>query len=262
MTCMIRHILFICLLIACAAPAVAQTAPVEISADHSLEWNRKAKAYTARGNASATQGNMTVRADTLTAHYNSANGSTDISRLTAAGNVTIASPPYTAHGDSATYDTATGNAVMTGQNLRIKTTTETVTATDKIEFFSSQNRLLASGSATATRGADTLSANSISAYFKPGTGGGLALDRLTADGAVTIKTARETVTGDTGVYDIGAGKATLTGTVRIFQGESLLEGTRAEVDLKTGISQLFSNAGATSATGDGRVKGVFYPKKK
>lgn len=49
----------------------------------------------------------------------------------------------------------------------------------------------------------------------------------------------------------------LTGKVRILQDKNWLEGTRAEVDMNTGISQLFAEG---SSTGDGRVKGVFYPK--
>ena len=99
-------------------------------------------------------------------------------------------------------------------------------------------------------------ANVMTAYFYKTPTGKLALQKITAEGSVTIKTLKETLTGSRGIYDVVAGKATLTGKIRVLQGENWLEGTRAVVDLKTGVSQLFAEGG------DGRVKGLFYPKKK
>lgn len=242
-----------------ATPAIAQEAPVEISASKTLEWNRKAKTYTARGDAIAKQGAMEVHAAVLTATYSEANGGTDISRLMGSGGVTIISSPYTVTGDQADYDLKTGHAVMTGGDLKIITPTETLTARDNITFDTNQNKLTANGDAVALRGTDTLKADTLSAFFVKGTDGKLTLQKMTANGKVSIKTARETVTGEKGIYDVMAGKATLTGKIIIEQGASRIEGTRAEVDLKTGISQLFAEG--TPST-QGRVKGVFYPKAK
>jgi lipopolysaccharide export system protein LptA len=270
-----------------ATAAVNSDAPVEIFADSTLEWDRVKKTYTARGNAVARQGTMQVKSDSLTAHYSeSGEKSTakpdamggEITKLVAAGNVAISSAPYTAHGDKAVYDITTGIATLTGADLRIETPTEKLTAEERIEFDTSKNRLSAIGKANARRGTDSLTADRLDAFFKPAADGKTALDRIVSDSAVTIKTARETVTGDSGVYDVTGGKATLRGRVRILQGENWLEGTRAEVDLKTGISKLFADGkplpGRTSLivdgverppvapVGDGRVRGVFYPKKK
>lgn len=242
-----------------AAPARAEDAPVEISAAKSLEWNRKAKTYTARGDARAKQGPLEVSADTLSAGYSEARGGTDISRLSAAGNVVIVSPPYTAVGDRADYDLANGKAVLTGGNLKISTATETLTARDSIDFSTVQNRLTANGNAVAVRGTDRLSADVLTADFSRDAAGKMALQKMTAANNVTIQTARETVTGDHGIYDVIAGKATLTGKIIIMQGGSRIEGSRAEVDLKTGISQLFAEGNTQT---QGRVKGVFYPKAK
>lgn len=234
-------------------------APVEISAKHSLEWNRKAKTYTAREEAIAKQGAMQVSSDTLTAHYSEAKGGTDITQLVAKGNVVIVSPPYTVYGEDAVYQVADSSAVLTGGGLRIETPTEKLTARDKIEFFGKENRLTATGDAVATRGTDTLKANVLNAFFQQSADNKMALDKITADGNVTIRTLKETVTGSKGVYDVTVGKATLTGKIRILQGENWLEGTKAVVDLKTGISQLFAEGNAAT---EGRVKGVFFPKKK
>ncbi len=255
-----KKFLILAALLISVSPAFAQRGdqPVEVSAAHSLEWDRKAKTYTARKEAHAKQGDFDLASDTITAHYRDNQGSTDIWQMVAVDNVILSSPPYKAFGDRAVYDVKANNAVLTGGNLRIATDTETLTARDKIEYFGTDNRLVATGNATATRAADKLKADIISGYFKQDAQGKLSLDHMKADGNVVITTPKETVHGDHGIYDIASDKATLTGTVKIFQGANWLEGTRAEVNLKTGIAQLFAPDNAAT---EGRVKGVFYPKK-
>lgn len=247
-----------------AAPAAPQdnNQPVEISAAQSLEWNRKAKTYTARKDAIAKQGDMQVKSDTMTAHYDELKGATEITRLVASGNVEISSPPYTAYGNRAEYDVATQTAALTGDDLRMVTPDEVLTAEEKIEFDAAANKLSAIGKAIAKRGTDSLSSDRLDAYFMRTAQGKTVLQRITADSAVTIKTARETITGNKGVYDAATGKAVLTGNVRIYQGENWITGERAEVNLKTGISQLFAPAKNTENPEEPpRVRGVFFPKK-
>lgn len=237
--------------------ASASPAPVEISAAKSLEWNRKAKTYTARGNAVAKQGAFEVSSRTLTAHYNDDKGAADIHQLVAEGQVIIKSPPYTAQGDKAVYDVSRNHAVLTGSDLKIETPTEYLTATEKIEFFAADNKLSAVGSAVAVRGHDRLEATALNAFFTKDAAEKMTLDKLTAEGGVTIRTINEVITGDKGSYDVRAEKAVLTGNVKVRQGENWLTGTRADVDMKTGISHLYA---PDKGAGDGRVKGVFYPK--
>ena len=86
----------------------------------------------------------------------------------------------------------------------------------------------------------------------------MALQKIVATGNVMITTAKEKVYGDKGIYDSPAQQADLTGNVKVYQGENMLEGTRAKVDLTTGISKLFADDNPAT---DGRVKGIFYPKK-
>jgi lipopolysaccharide export system protein LptA len=231
--------------------------PIEISAAKSLEWDRKNHTYTAKKNALAKQGPFQVAADRLVAKYRGAKGATDIYELNAEDGVVIQNPPYTAYGDHAVYDVVTGHALLTGENLKIMTETESLTAKDSVEFFSQENRLTATGDAVAVKSPDTLKADVLNAYFQKDARGKLAMHKITASGHVVIQTAKETVYGDKGTYDIPAQKAVLTGKVKIYQDRNWLEGTRAEVDMKTGISQLFAEG---SRTTEGRVKGVFYPK--
>lgn len=235
----------------------ASDAPIEISAAKSLEWDRRNHRYVARNDAVAKQGAFSIASDTLTARYDGQKGATSITEISAEGNVTIDNPPYKGYGDKGVYTVAQNHAVLTGGDLRIVTATESLKARDSIEFFGAENRLVAKGQAMATRGTDTIRANALNAFFEKDAGGKLAMNKVTAEGDVVITTARETVHGDRGTYNIPAQKAVLTGKVKIFQGKNWLEGTRAEVDMKTGVSQLF----AEGKTDGGRVKGVFYPKK-
>src|ERR1700722_5197268 len=66
---------------------VSEDRPIEVSADHGIEWQQDAQVYIARGNAMAKRGATEVHADTLTAHYR----------------------PIKATGDKATGDKATGD---------------------------------------------------------------------------------------------------------------------------------------------------------
>jgi lipopolysaccharide export system protein LptA len=243
--------------VAAPIPSTGSSQPVAISAAKSLEWNRKARTYTAKQDVVVTQGVMNIRSDTLTARYTDAQGMTDITTLTAEGHVTINSPPYVATGEHAVYDVKTGNAVMTGGNLKIVTGSDVLTARDKIEFFGAENKMTATGDATAVRGDDVLKAAALNAYFVKDATGKMTASKITGAGNIVLKTAKETATADNGVYDIPSQTAVLTGKVRILQGENWLEGTRADVDMTTGISRL---SGAGNAATEGRVKGVFYPK--
>ncbi|MFH1158427.1 MAG: LptA/OstA family protein [Pseudomonadota bacterium] len=257
-----KKIFLLLALVFCGGTAHADTSPlpVEITAAKSLEWNRKAKTYVARENVVATQGAIRIQSDFLTARYTDDKGMTDISTLEAEGHVVIRSPPYTATGDKAVYDVMTGNAVMTGEDLKIVTDADIMTAEDKIEFFGSENRLTATGRATVTRSTDgVISADALDAWFVKDATGRMTVSSVTARKHVVVKTAKETATGDSGVYDVPAQKAVLTGKVKIFQGENRLEGTRAEVDMTTGMSRL---SGEGNLETEGRVRGVFYPNSQ
>lgn len=233
--------------------------PVDISAQKSLVWNRTQKSFTASRDVIVKKGTADIRCDNLTAHYDDADGGIKIQHITAVGHVALSSPPYRAYGDHATYTVATGDAVLTGDDLRIETDTERLTATDKIEYIAAKDQAIARGHATARKETNTLAADTLTAFFTTDKTGKRAVQKITADGAVTITTAKEVIHGNTGVYDVISQKATLEGPVKISQGQSWLEGTRATVDMTTGISQLFGQGNAAT---EGRVRGVFYPKAK
>lgn len=250
-----------------AGPAYSQTAeppgaedalPIEIDADQALEWHQDEKAYVARGNAQARRGDLEVRADVLTAYYRELpGGGTEIWRFTADGNVRIASPTQEAYGDRAIYDIDRQVAVLTGEDLRLVTETDVVTARDSLEYWTEQRLAVARGDAVATRDRNKVRADMLIALFEEGDGGDLEIDRIDADGNVVVTTPTDVARGSKGVYDLDSNIATLTGDVRITRGQNQLNGQVAEVNLNTGISRVLS--GGPQGGAEGRVRGLFVP---
>jgi lipopolysaccharide export system protein LptA len=240
--------------IATGAPTISSEAPLEITADNTLEWQRNEKTFIARGNALAKQGDSSVAAATLTAHYSDAGGGMKVSRVIANDNVVIKSRDAEAFGAQADYDLDKGYAVMTGENLRMVSPEQEVTAREKFEYWVTDGKFIAIGDAKVKRGTDTLQATRIAAVMKNDAQGKRVLDMLEARDNVVITTPTEKVTGTYAIYHAASNMAEIKGNVKISRGPNVLEGERAEVDMTTRTSRIFG-----SAANGGRVKGVFYP---
>jgi lipopolysaccharide export system protein LptA len=274
-----RRALFILPILLCG-PALAQTPiasnsgnaqPIEITATKSVEWLRNNNQYVARENVVASQGGFTIKSSLLTADYKEGEKSSmQIWQMTAQDNVTILSDGNTATGDKAVYNVETGLATLTGNNLKLVSPDQTVTARDRMEYHSVSRQAKAIGNAKVVRGTDTLAANMITATFidkeaapsKPqqnsaGPMGGGNVEKIEAEGNVVITTPTEILRGSRGIYHAATNTAELIGNVKIERGQNILEGERAEVNLTTNVSKMF---GSTKTNGgDGRVRGIFYP---
>ena len=120
------------------APAFGQSAPttrhdssqpIEITADE-LEVQQNKQIATFTGNVNALQGEMLLRAETVTVYYRPQSGSAAvqgaISRIDAAGQVFFSSPGQTAQGDTGVYDVdksiivLNGNVVLTREENVIR----------------------------------------------------------------------------------------------------------------------------------------------
>lgn len=241
-------------------PQTNSEEPIEITADETLEWHRGKNLFVAKKNAIARQGDVSIEAETLTANYREAAGSDmEIYRVTAADNVIVRSQDSAAYGDDAVYDIDNGLAVMTGDNLRMTSPDQTVTAKESFEYWVEDGRITAIGNAKVTRpkpegGTDTLQADKIAAILKDNDQGQRVLHSMEAIGNVIITTPTEVITGAYGIYRAETNKAELTGDVSITRGPNILQGEKAEVDLTTNTSRMFGDEN----TG-GRVRGVFFP---
>jgi lipopolysaccharide export system protein LptA len=185
--------------------------PITITAQDGLELRQAEKEVIARGNARAVRGNVTVDADELIAHYrkkagtgtspgsaptdsapatppaptqaaastginglagsDSEGGSSEIYRLEAVGHVRISTPTDTADADRAVYDLDQSVLVLTGQNMRIVTPNDLITARDSLEYWSQKHMAVARGDAVIlTRDGRRVGADVLVAYTTEGTG--------------------------------------------------------------------------------------------
>ena len=228
------------------------TGPITIEADGGIAWHRQSRTYVARGNARAQQGDVTVRAREMTAHYRkSAKGGTEIWRIEAGGRVEIIAPDRRASASRAVYDVDRRLLVLTGAP-RLDTAMDRITAEESLEFWHDRDLAVARGNATAMRDDRRLRAGVLSAVFETAASGEKQLRRIDARDDVLISTAEEVVRADRGAYDVKTGIARLEGSVRITRGANRLSGASAEVDFNTGVSRLFG--------GPGGARGVFVPK--
>lgn len=228
--------------------------PIQIEADEGIEWQRSKQIYLARGNASATQGGVSVKGDELIAHYRpNAAGENEIYRINANGNVQITSESEVAQSDNAVYDIDNGVLVLTGDTVRLDTAEDTIIARDSLEYYEQRRMAIARGDALAIRDDRRLRADTLTAHFGEG-GRNASMDRIEASGNVLVSTPTDIVRAEQGDYNPDRGLATLTGNVKITRGDTQLNGDRAEVNLTTGESKILS-----SRSGE-RVRGLFLPK--
>jgi lipopolysaccharide export system protein LptA len=234
-------------------------APIEISADNSLEWLQNKKQYVAIGNVEVTQGTSKILCDRLVADYreNKTSGKTEIWQLNAYNNVRLINDDNQAQGDQATHNIDTGLSTLIGSNLKLTMPEQTLTASQRIEYNMMQGIAKAVGDAKIVRGTDSLSANNIDATFGKDTTGKQILHSAIATGGVVIITPDEKLTGRKAVYDALKNTAEVTGNVIVKRGPNKLQGARAQVNLTTNISKMY---GAPKS--GGRVKGIFYPSSK
>ncbi|GEO81545.1 LptA/OstA family protein [Pararhodospirillum oryzae] len=269
-------------------PAEGGDGPLEVQADDGIEWHRAEGLYIARGNASAVQGDRKVFADRLIARYHPGQnddtsgaqaqeggegGGSAIYRMEAVGHARIVMPDQTIHGDHAVRDLERRVIWVTGGPPRLETPTQVVTAQDSLEYWEDRSLAVARGRALARQveSGRTIQADVLTARFPdrsqpqprpapakgrtakgaaPGAEGS-GIQFMTAKGNVEVVTETEVIRGDEATYDPNTGLATLVGNVRITtQGGEQLTGSRANVNMKTGVSRLFSEGG-------GRARALF-----
>ncbi len=266
--------------------------PIAITASDGMEWRQEQREVIARGNARAVRQNVTVTADRLIAFYRPKNGEAapqpaqsivngadtggnEIYRVQAEGNVRIFTATDQAQGDHAVYDLDQAVMLMTGHALRLTTPNDVLTARDALEYWSQKHMAVARGNAVVvTNDGRRVSADTLVAYTTdapatattPATPATPAkqqnaedpalasgkLQKVEAFGNVTVRTVTDTAIGDRAVYVPDSGIARLAGHVRITRGENQLNGSEAEVNMKTGIARLLAGTGE-------RVQGLVIP---
>jgi lipopolysaccharide export system protein LptA len=138
---------------------------------------------------------------------------------------------------------------------------------DKLDVRERDQAAVFSGGVMVQQGQSALRARQLTILYDSGAGAapaaspsapvspmGRNIRRLEAEGAVQVSSGEQKASGDRGVFDMAANRATLTGNVVVVQGQNVLRGDRLVVDLTTQQSRLEGASG-----GGGRVQGVFTP---
>jgi lipopolysaccharide export system protein LptA len=236
--------------------------PIEISAENGIEWKRDARTYTARGNALAQQGDTSIAADTLIAYLDDQD---ELSHWEAIGNVKIQTDRSTSYGDRAEYTEANRLLVLTGNNLKVVTENQTVTARDQIEYWRDKDAVVAKGNVVIVRPQKntTIKSDEATAYFRdqtddpatPDVESGSEVYQVEAQGHVRVDRKEQTAFSDHLAYNPDTEVAVLTGNVTINSKENTYRGARAELDLQNDISRLLPAPGQ-------RVTTTIRPKDK
>jgi lipopolysaccharide export system protein LptA len=244
----------------------SNTSPLVIESDEGLEWIPKEGKYIARGNARASRGAVTLRADELTAHYRDTKvgSGQEMVRLDATGRVKITSinkdaegrkTKTIATGDVAVYHVKQSVFVLNGKHLKLVSPQGTLTAKDSLEYWDKRQTAVARGKALVSKGKQRLHADILTAYITQPQAKGRPkknaqqVKRIDAFGNVHVSVPNAIIRGDKGEYYPDKSVATLRGNVKITSNNNQLNGDVARVNLKTGIYRLIGK----------RVKGLITP---
>ena len=150
--------------------------------------------------------------------------------------------------------------VVTGNNLKLVTPKETVTARDSLEYWQLKDMFVARGDALAVLEDRKIKADILTAHLRKDENEESKVYRVDAFGSVLITTPTEIARGEKGVYFVDTGIATLTGAVKITRGDNQLNGEIAEINMNTGVSRIL--AGAEKGGESKPVRALIIPAKK
>ena len=226
---------------------------INIKADDQVEWHQKENKMIAKGNATATKNDMSIKANELIGHYENINGKNSIKTMHAVGNVILESEQTTAYGNTMDYDLKQDEAILKGSPAQIKTDSEIISAHDYIIYYPGKEKAIAHGNIEITdKEKNKIYSDNLNAFFKKNAQNKLEIDKVDINNNVKIITKDTTVTAKRGTYLPQTGVIHLYENVVITQqGGNILRGEHAESNLNTGISKLISG------TKGGRVTGVF-----
>ncbi len=131
-------------------------------------------------------------------------------------------------------------------------------AADALEVQQDRRTATFTGNVNANQGTMVMKADRLIVTYSQA-GDANAISKLDAVGKVFLSTATETAQGNSATYDVPAGIITLTGSVVLTQGQNVLRGERAVLNLATGNSRV--EGAPAGAGGDGRVRVVIDPNQ-
>ena len=119
----------------------------------------------------------------------------------------------------------------------------------RIEVQDRADRAIFSGGVVATQGNMRMTSARLTVAYTNTSG--VDVQRLVAEGGVTLRTPSETAQGNTAIYDVDRRQVTMLGNVHLSQGANRVQGARLVLDLNS--HRAVMDGGGTG----GRVSGRF-----
>ncbi len=223
-----------------------------VEADKSIEYFEKQKIYVASGNAKASKGNFSIKAETITAFLGKTKNS-NITDIEANGNVIIINQNTTAKSSFATYNFKNKLIFLKGNNQSIESRKFRLLSKNFISFDDINKIANSEGDVKLfLSGPISITANRMNANFDKINNN---LISANAKGNVKIKTKSETVSSYSAKYNSNTNIISLEGDVIIKRDKGILTGDKGYMNLKTRKSKILSSKSK-------RVKGIFKPANK
>jgi lipopolysaccharide export system protein LptA len=281
---MVRSFFTILCLSFCLKPAHGQglgqindtqdKSPIIIDAEESVVCDETARKCTATGLAKTQKGTSIVYGDILTVHFTEKR---DPTAMTAQGNVRIETPRETAYGDYAHYDVGLDRVRMTGENLRLVSPNQTLTAKDSVEYWHGKKQGIARGNARLEiqEKNESIQADELIAHFclSQENDQKMEIEKAEATGHVLASSPTGTVTGDRGIYYAKEKRIDMFGNalVEIPEKKELIQADKIiayfepskDGSKKMEIEKVDAVGNVLASSPDGIVtgnRGVYYPK--
>ena len=246
-----KHYILYFLLLICFKSAFAYKKPSQFSveADKSIEYFEKQKMYVATGNAKASKGNFSVRADNIRAFMGKAKNS-NITVIEATGEVIITNRDIIARSNFARYNFKKNFIILKGNTQSIESKKFKLQSKNFISFDDIEKIAISEGDVKLIlSGPISIFSKKIKANFDKINNN---LISASAQGNVKIKTKSETISSNSAKYDYKTNLISLKGDVTIKRGKSILTGEKGYMNLNTHKSKIESGKSK-------RVKGIFSP---
>lgn len=127
----------------------------------------------------------------------------------------------------------------------------------RVEVRDRENQAIFTGNVHVVQGNMKLDSPTLRVFYEKRAGADPEIQRIDAQGGVTLTSPSETARGSYGVYDVNNRQITMIGDVVLNQGDSVLRGQRLVLDLETGRSSLDGASGKATPGQSGRVTGRF-----
>ena len=225
-------------------PVLAEN--LEIEASGFLEWNQQNKTYSANENAMATQGDRTIKADEIIAFYESEEDRS-ITRIEAKGSVTFQDGVDSGYTDNLVYTTQTQTIILSGSKNYLESEQFTAESASKIEFFQVEGKLSLLNKAVISLSDNReIQAEQIDLELIEGN----QIKSMNARGNVKLTEESGRIAyANSAVYNAETEDTTLTDSVEIIDGDNLLRGEKAIINMVSGYSKILAGGENKRVTG-------------